>query len=92
MLVTHQYYSGFRLSLRATNVSGNKHDPSSCLPLPDAKEMDWPSLVNTATKAMLQSSSDENPSSLLSSTASDNDLQWVDSSNEFHFSMVPETE
>lgn len=24
------------------------------LPLPDAREMDWPSLVDTATRAMLQ--------------------------------------
>lgn len=28
-----------------------------CLPLPDTKEMDWPSLVDTATKAMMQVSS-----------------------------------
>ena len=29
------------------------------LPLPDAREMDWPSLVDTATRAMLQVQRDE---------------------------------
>ena len=29
------------------------------LPLPDAREMDWPSLVDTATRAMMQVQRDE---------------------------------
>lgn len=77
-----------RLSLRVTNVSSSKHDPP-CLPLPDTKEMDWPSLVDTATKAMLQTASEDNSSSLLSSNQTDDDFHWIDSSDEFHFSMAP---
>lgn len=53
----------------------------------DTKEMEWSSLTDNTSKGMLQLSNDENSSSLLSSTVSDNDLQWIDSSNEFHFSM-----
>lgn len=59
-----------------------------CLPLPDTKEMDWPSLVDTATKAMMQVSSlDQNkskssPSSTflasLQSVHNDENLrQWI---------------
>ncbi|XP_065207737.1 signal-induced proliferation-associated 1-like protein 2 [Planococcus citri] len=80
-----------RLSLRVTNVSNSKHDPP-CLPLPDTKEMDWPSLVDTATKAMLQTANEENSSSLLSSNQTDDDFHWIDSSDEFHFSMTPGVE
>ncbi len=84
-------FIGFRLSLRATNVNTSKHDPIG-LSLPNTKDLNWSNLVDTSSKAVLQSSSDENPSSLLSSITSDTDLQWVDSSNEFHFSMVSGTE
>lgn len=77
-----------RLSLRVANVSNSKHDPP-CLPLPDTKEMDWPSLVDTATKAMLQTASEDNSSSLLSSSnQTGDDFHWIDSSDEFHFSMT----
>ncbi|XP_068085355.1 signal-induced proliferation-associated 1-like protein 2 isoform X3 [Anabrus simplex] len=41
-----------RLSPRVTKSPGSKL--AEPLPLPDAREMDWPSLVDTATRAMLQ--------------------------------------
>jgi signal-induced proliferation-associated 1 like protein 1 len=46
-----------RLSPRVTKSSGAKL--AEPLPLPDAREMDWPSLVDTATRAMMQVQRDE---------------------------------
>lgn len=49
-----------RLSPRVTNNGNNNNNNSKMnsvpepLPLPDAGDMDWPSLVDTATRAMLQ--------------------------------------
>lgn len=76
------------MSLRVSNNS--KLDPP-CLPFPDTKEMDWSSLVDTATKAMLQTVREKN-SSLLSSDSADNDFRWIDNADEFHFNMESEAE
>ncbi|PSN31880.1 hypothetical protein C0J52_19690 [Blattella germanica] len=46
-----------RLSPRVTKSPGTKL--AEPLPLPDAREMDWPSLVDTATRAMMQVQCDE---------------------------------
>ncbi|KAJ9585309.1 hypothetical protein L9F63_002894, partial [Diploptera punctata] len=46
-----------RLSPRVTKSSSTKL--AEPLPLPDAREMDWPSLVDTATRAMMQVQRDE---------------------------------
>lgn len=53
--------------------------------------MDWSSLVDTATKAMLQTVREKN-SSLLSSDSVDNDFRWIDSADEFHFNIESEPE
>lgn len=64
----------YRLSPRVTKIS-NKHD-SSNLPLPDTREMDWPSLVDTATRAMLQVSDDSG--SAEAAKNGENLGQWVE--------------
>ena len=46
-----------RLSPRVTKSPGAKL--AEPLPLPDAREMDWHSLVDTATRAMMQVQRDE---------------------------------
>lgn len=48
---------GRRLSPRVTKSPGAKL--AEPLLLPDAREMDWPSLVDTATRAMMQVQHDE---------------------------------
>lgn len=69
----------FRLSPRVTKSSTGKqqstHDTGG-IPLPPG-EMDWPSLVDTATRAMLQVGSDC-PTGSSGSHNGENFGQWVD--------------
>lgn len=46
----------------SSTSSGGSPAPNPPLPLPDARLMDWPSLVDTATKAMLQICEEQYPS------------------------------
>lgn len=48
---------GHRLSPRVTKSPGAKI--AEPLLLPDAREMDWPSLVDTATRSLMQVQHDE---------------------------------